>query len=150
MGNEAIAATGILNHDTTVGGATSVDILRDTSRGNDAVINSILADRTAIVDDILHPLGATNHRFMDNSLPSNVESNAMGSLPNESVNMLLQRRSICENEENNSDDNINESLASGLRVQLDSSLTQNENSEEANEDHCQCDCDHTNCNSSGN
>ena len=149
MANEAIAATDILNHDTIIGGASSLDTPADTSRDNDAVINSILADQTTAVDT-LTPLGGSSSRFMDNSLPSNIESNTMASLPNESVNMLLQRRSICENEENNSDDNINQPLASGLRVQLDSSSTRFENPEETNEDHCQCDCDHTNCNSAGN
>ena len=149
MANEAIAAAGMLNHDTIIGGASSVDTPADSSRDNDAIINSILADQTAVVDT-LTPLGGSSSRFMENSLPSNIESNTMASLPNESVNMLLQRRSICENEENNSDDNINQPLASGLRVQLDSSSTRFENQEDTNEDHCQCDCDHTNCNSAGN
>ena len=149
MANEAITATDMLNHDTIIGGASSVDTPADTSRDNDAVINSILADQTAVIDT-LTPLGGSSSRFMENSLPSNIESNTMASLPNESVNMLLQRRSICENEENNSDDNLNQPLASDLRVQLDSSSSRFENSEETNEDHCQCDCDHTNCNSTGN
>ena len=138
VANDNATSSDILDPDTIISGARSVENRGNTSSDDNSTNNLILPDQASAVN-ILPPLTEGSSRFMENSLPINVESNAMANLPNESVNTILQR--IGENIEDNSD-NINQPLAS--------TSEQVNNSEETIEDHCQCDCDHTNCNGAGN
>merc|ERR1712223_396637 len=131
VANDSATASDILEPDTIISGARSVENRGNTSTDDNSTNNLILPDQASAVS-ILPPLTEGSSRFMENSLPINIDYNAMTNLPNESVNTILQR--ISENIEDNSD-NINQPLATGTE--------QVNNSEETIEDHCQCDCDHT-------
>ena len=138
VANDNATASDILDPDAIISGARSVENRGNTSSDGNSTNNLILPDQASAVN-ILPPLAEGSSRIMENSLPINIESNAMANLPNESVNTILQR--IGENIDDNSD-SINQPLASASE--------QVNNSEETIEDHCQCDCDHTDCNGASN
>ena len=150
--DEAITTSDVLTHDTIIGGAGSIDLGRNLSENNTSENNLNLPDQATTVD-ILPQLVGGGSRFMENSLPISIDSSGAASVPNESVNIRLQRRRVsgCTNGEDNSDDGkMTQPLASSLSAQLESSSEGQHNPEQLTEDHCQCDCDHTNCNSNGN
>lgn len=94
------------------------------------------------------PSSVASTNVQENHLPCSIDGNGMAISSNECVSLSLHREgdvSGCENSSDNNDEIVVVSSAV-----LIPGNTENSTNSQNIEDHCQCDCDHTNCNSDGN
>ena len=95
-----------------------------------------------------HNQAEFRERIQESCLPYSIDDNGMANSSNECVSLSLHREgdvSGCENISDNNDEAIVVSPAI-----LSPENTENSTNLQNVEDHCQCDCDHTNCNNAGN